>query len=87
MVSNSRIVILIAGLIGVVQGQYLNTTAAIVTPITPDGQRHSSTCEPQTVTITSSGGGYGYGSCPTQTITSTQVSVSTTTCWETTTIE
>lgn len=85
MVSNSRIGVLIAGLIGVVQGQYLNTTAAIVTPIKPEGQGHYSTCEPKTVTITSPGG--GYGSCPTQTVTSTQVSVSTTTCWETTTIE
>ncbi|KAB8292476.1 hypothetical protein EYC80_008191 [Monilinia laxa] len=85
MVSKYRIGVLIAGLIGVSQGQYLNTTTAIAAPLTPEGHGHQPTCEPKTVTITAPGG--GYGSCPTKTVTEILISVSTTTCYERTTIE
>ncbi|EDN99147.1 predicted protein [Sclerotinia sclerotiorum 1980 UF-70] len=85
MVSKTRIGVLIAGLIGVAQGEYWNTTTAIVTPVTSDGNGLPSTCEPKTVTVTSPSD--GYGSYPTETVTSTSVSVSTATYWETTTID
>jgi hypothetical protein len=83
MVSNRRVLVAIAGLIGVVQGQYLNTTttsSADANIATPEGQwRGSSTCSAKTIYTTVPGGGGGY--CPTQTVTSISVSVST--CTET----